>query len=97
MKIDIRLNTDLKDKISVDNKIMFINYQNSLMKNEEINLMKNDVKILITKLKKLEKIRKNFDDLKIQYNKAINEIAGSTFDIHGENITRLSKWTRCFY
>ncbi len=64
---------NLKDKISVDNKIMFINYQNSLMKNEEINLMKNDVKILITKLKKLEKIRKNFDDLKIQYNKAINE------------------------
>lgn len=63
----------LKDKIFVDNKIMFINYQNSLMKNEEINIMKNDVKILITKLKKLEKIRKNFDDLKILYNKAINE------------------------
>ena len=63
----------LKDKIFVDNKIMFINYQNSLMKNEEINIMKNDVKLLITKLKKLEKIRKNFDDLKILYNKAINE------------------------
>lgn len=63
----------LKDKIFVDSKIMFINYQNSLMKNEEINIMKNDVKILITKLKKLEKIRKNFDDLKILYNKAINE------------------------
>lgn len=63
----------LKDKIFVDNKIMFINYQNSLMKNEEINIIKNDVKILITKLKKLEKIRKNFDDLKILYNKAINE------------------------
>lgn len=64
---------NLKDKISIDNKIMFINYQNSLMKNDQINIIKNDVKILITKLKKLEKIRKNFDDLKILYNKAINE------------------------
>ncbi|MBP3326755.1 MAG: AAA family ATPase [Coprococcus sp.] len=64
---------NLRDKTSLDNKIMFISYQNSLVKNEEINHIKSDVKILIIKLKKLEKIRKNFDDLKILYNKAINE------------------------
>ncbi len=65
--------SNLKDKTAIDNKIMFIRYQNSLVKNEEINQMKNDAKILIIKLKKLEKIRKNFDDLKNLYNKAINE------------------------
>lgn len=64
---------NLKDKTATNNKIMFIRYQNSLLKNNEINEIKNNVKILIIKLKKLEKIRKNFEDLKNMYNAAIDE------------------------
>ena len=64
---------NLKDKTAVDNKIMFVRYQNSLVKNNEINNIKNDAKILIIKLKKLQKIRENFDNLKNLYNAAIDE------------------------
>lgn len=65
--------SNLKDKTATDNKIMFVRYRNSLGKNNEIDQIKNDAKILIIKLKKLEKIRKNFDDLKNKYNAAIEE------------------------
>ncbi|MEA4988636.1 MAG: AAA family ATPase [Anaerovorax sp.] len=65
--------TNLKDKTATDNKIMFVQYKNSLLKNNEINQIKNDVKALILKLKKLEKIRNNFDNLKNVYIDAINE------------------------
>ncbi len=65
--------TNLKEKIATDNKIMFVRYQNSLLKNNEIDQIKNDVKTLIIKLKKLEKIRNNFDNLKNLYNTAIDE------------------------
>ena len=65
--------SNLIDKTATDNKIMFIRYQYSLMKNSEINQNKNDARILIIKLKKLEKIRKNFIDLKNLYNVAIDE------------------------
>lgn len=63
---------NLKDKINTDNKIMFVRYQYSLVKNSEIDQIKNDVKVLIIKLKKLEIIRKNFEDLKSIYNIAID-------------------------
>lgn len=65
--------SNLKDKTATDNKIMFVRYQNSLLKNNEINKVKNEVKTLIVKLKKLEKIRNNFDELKNLYNTTINE------------------------
>lgn len=65
--------TNLKDKTATDNKIMFVQYKNSLLKNSEINQIKNDVKALIIKLKKLEKIRNNFDNLKNVYIDAIDE------------------------
>ena len=65
--------SNLKDKTATDNKIMFVRYQNSLLKNNEIDQIKNDVKTLIIKLKKLEKIRNNFDNLKNLYNIAIDE------------------------
>ncbi|WP_032122542.1 AAA family ATPase [Clostridium amazonitimonense] len=65
--------SNLKDKTATDNKIMFVRYQNSLLKNNEIDQIKNDVKTLIIKLKKLEKIRNNFDNLKNLYNTAIDE------------------------
>lgn len=65
--------SNLKDKTATDNKIMFVRYQNSLLKNNEIDQIKNDTKLLIIKLKKLEKIRNNFDDLKNLYNAAIDE------------------------
>lgn len=65
--------TNLKDKTATDNKIMFVQYKNSLLKNSEINQIKNDVKALILKLKKLEKIRYNFDNLKNVYIDAIDE------------------------
>ena len=65
--------TNLKDKTATDNKIMFVQYKNSLLKNNEINQIKNDVKALILKLKKLEKIRNNFDNLKNVYIDAIDE------------------------
>lgn len=65
--------SNLKDKTSTDNKIMFLGYQNSLLRNNEIDQMKNHVKALIIKLKKLEKVRNNFDDLKTLYNAAIDE------------------------
>lgn len=64
---------NLNDKGSIDNKIKFVRYQNSLIKNKDIDLIKNEVKMLIIKLKKLEKIRKQFDELKNLYNGAINE------------------------
>ncbi|WP_425803337.1 AAA family ATPase [Desulfitobacterium sp. Sab5] len=65
--------SNLNDKDRIDNKIRFVKYQNSLIKNKEIDLIKSEVKMLITKLKKLEKIRKQFDELKNLYNKAIDE------------------------
>lgn len=64
---------NLIEKTAVDNKTMFIKYQNSLMKNKEIAESKNDIKKIIIKLKKLEKIRINFDNLKNLYNTAIDE------------------------
>lgn len=64
---------NLKDKTATDNKIMFVRYQNSLLQNSEIDQIKNDAKILIIKLKKLEKIRNNFDNLKTLYNTEIDE------------------------
>lgn len=65
--------SNLKDKTATDNKIMFVRYQNSLLKNNEVDQIKNDVKTLIIKLKKLEKIRNNFDNLKNLYNTALDE------------------------
>jgi exonuclease SbcC len=65
--------SNLKDKTATDNKIMFVRYQNSLLKNNEIDQIKNDIKTLIIKLKKLEKIRNNFDNLKNLYNTTIDE------------------------
>lgn len=65
--------SNLKDKTATDNKIMFVRYQNSLLRNNEIDQIKNDVKKLIIRLKKLEKIRNNFDNLKNLYNAAIDE------------------------
>ena len=65
--------SNLNDKGCIDNKIKFIRYQNSLIKNKDIDLTKNEVKMLIIKLKKLEKIRKQFDELKSLYNDAIDE------------------------
>ena len=65
--------SNLKDKTATDNKIIFLRYQDSLLKNNEIDQIKNDVKTLIIKLKKLEKTRNNFDNLKNLYNTAIDE------------------------
>ena len=65
--------SNLKDKTATDNKIMFVRYQNSLLKNNEIDQIKNDVKTLIIKLEKLEIIRNNFNELKNFYNIAIEE------------------------
>ncbi|MBW9158725.1 AAA family ATPase [Clostridium tagluense] len=65
--------SNLNDKDCIDNKIRFIKYQNSLIKNKEIDLIKSEVKMLIMKLKKLEKIRKQLDELKNLYNEAIDE------------------------
>ena len=64
---------NLNDKSCIDNKINFIRYQNSIIKNKDIDLIKNEVKMLIIKLKRLEKIRKQFDELKSLYTDAINE------------------------
>lgn len=64
---------NLNDKGCIDNKVKFIKYQNSLIKNKDIELTKNEVKMLIIKLKKLKKIRKQFDELKSLYNDAIDE------------------------
>ena len=63
----------LKNKTATDDKIKFIRYQSSLVKNNEINQIKNDVKILILKLKKLEIIRKKFEALKNLYYNSIDE------------------------
>lgn len=63
----------LNDKDRIDNKIKFVKYQNSLIKNKEIDLIRSEVKKLIIKLKKLEKIRKQFDELKNLYNEAIDD------------------------
>jgi hypothetical protein len=65
--------SNLNDKTATDNKIMFVRYQNSLLRNNEIDQIKNHIKTLIIKLKKLEKVRNNFDDLKTLYNAAIDE------------------------
>ncbi|MDF2873537.1 MAG: hypothetical protein K0R22_220, partial [Sporomusa sp.] len=65
--------SSLNDKGCIDNKIKFIKYKNSLLKNQDIDLIKNEVKTLIIKLKKLEKIRNQFDELKSLYNDAIDE------------------------
>lgn len=65
--------SNLHDKDCIENKIKFIRYQNSLIKNNDIDLIKNEVKMLIIKLKKLEIIRKRFDELKSIYNNAIDE------------------------
>ncbi|AFL99882.1 hypothetical protein Desde_1463 [Desulfitobacterium dehalogenans ATCC 51507] len=65
--------SNLNDKTATDNKIMFVRYQNSLLRNNEIDQIKNHIKTLIIKLKKLEKVRNNFDDLKTLYNVAIDE------------------------
>lgn len=65
--------SNLKDKTSTDNKIMYVRYQNSLLRNSEIDQIKNDVKALIIRLKKLEKIRNNFNDLKTLYYATIDE------------------------
>lgn len=64
---------NLNDKDCIENKIKFIRYQNSLIKNNDIDLIKNEAKMLIIKLKKLEMIRKRFDELKSIYNNAIDE------------------------
>lgn len=63
----------LNDKDCINNKIKFIRYQNSLIKNKEINLLKSEVKLLIIKLKKLEYIRSQFDELKNLYKTSIDE------------------------
>ena len=63
---------NLKDKTVTDNKIMFVRYRNSIIKNSEIDQSKKDVKLLLIKLKKLEKIRKNFEELKNIYYDAID-------------------------
>ncbi|HCF38553.1 MAG TPA: hypothetical protein DER56_05715 [Thermosipho africanus] len=65
--------SNLHDKDCIENKIKFIRYQNSIIKNNDIDLIKNEVKMLIIKLKKLEIIRKRFDELKSIYNNAIDE------------------------
>lgn len=65
--------SNLKEETSKNNKIMFVRYQNNLLKNNEIDQIKKDVKILIIKIKKLEKIRNNFDNLKNLYNNTIDE------------------------
>lgn len=65
--------SNLNDQSCIDNKIKFVKYKNSLIKNQDIDLIKNEVKILIIKLKKLEKIRSQFEELKRLYNDAINE------------------------
>ena len=72
--------SNLKDKTATDNKIMFVRYQNSLLKNNEIDQIKNDVKTLIIKLEKLEIIRNNFNELKNFYN----------IEIHGFKIKNYS-------
>lgn len=63
----------LNDKGKVDDKISFLKYLNSLEKNTEIDLLKNEIGELIIKLKRLEKIRSNFDLLRIEYRSSINE------------------------
>ncbi len=65
--------SSLKNITATDNKIMFVRYQNSIQRNNELDQIKNDVKTLIIRLKKLEKIRNNFDNLKNLYNAAIDE------------------------
>lgn len=65
--------SNLNDKGCIDNKIKYIRYQNWLIKNKDIELIKSDVKKLIIKLKKLERIRKQFDELKSLYNGTIDE------------------------
>lgn len=64
---------NLNDKGKVDDKIIFIKYLNSLEKNTEVDLLKNEIGELIIKLKKLEKIRKNFDSLRTEYRSSIND------------------------
>lgn len=64
---------NLNDKGKVDDKISFIKYLNSLEKNTEVDLLKNEIGELIIKLKRLEKIRKNFDSLRTEYRSSIND------------------------
>lgn len=64
---------NLQEKEHKNNKIAFIKYQNALEKNTDIDLQKNEIKTLIIRLKKLEKIRKNFDTLKSEYKSATND------------------------
>lgn len=65
--------TNLKAKRNVDDKISFLKYLNSLEKNTEVNFLKKEIVELIIKLKKLEKIRNNFDSLRTEYRSSINE------------------------
>lgn len=65
--------SNLKDNVAINNKIMFLRYKNSLLKNNGIKLIENEVKALVIKLKKLEIIRNNFNQLKDLYNTTIEE------------------------
>lgn len=64
---------NLKDYEQVKNKIDYLIFKNNLSKNTNINQCKNEIKTLIIKQKKLEKIRMNFDELKGTYKAEINE------------------------
>jgi exonuclease SbcC len=64
---------NLNDDECINNKIKYLRYQNSLIKNKDIDLINDEVKVLIIKLKKLERIRNRFDELKSLYNNSIEE------------------------
>jgi exonuclease SbcC len=63
----------LKDYEQVKNKIDYLIFKYNLSKNTDINQCKKEIKKLIIKKKKLEKIRNNFDALKDTYKAEINE------------------------
>ncbi|MCH4887940.1 hypothetical protein EZV73_10170 [Acidaminobacter sp. JC074] len=64
---------NLNDHEQIKNKIDYIIFKHNLSKNADINQCKNEIKTLIIKQKKLEKIRKNFDVLKGAYKAEINK------------------------
>lgn len=63
----------LKDYEQVKNKIDYLIFKYNLSKNIDINQCKKEIKTLIIKQKKLEKIHNNFDVLKDTYKAEINE------------------------
>lgn len=65
--------SNLKNRVATDNKIMFLKFQNSLSINSELVRIKDEIRMLVIELKKLDKIRNCLEELKNLYNSKIDE------------------------